>query len=101
MNISYSRAEQETVITWNEDDKAVEIYTASPVSMRKLDKLSEEHPDVYKRIWTETSDDGRITAAKYMTVSKYIKFRAPVSEARMGSIRKAVAKAREANQNKA
>jgi hypothetical protein len=34
-----TRAEQETVITWNDDAKEVAIWSASPVTWRKLDRL--------------------------------------------------------------
>ena len=44
----YSRYEQETSILWNEEDKTANVYTASPVTMRKLDKMCERFPDDYK-----------------------------------------------------
>ena len=34
-----TRAEQETVIRWNEEDKLVHIWSASPVTWRKLARL--------------------------------------------------------------
>ena len=46
--MGYSRMEQETSIVWDEEEQIAHIYAASPVTMRKLDKLVAEFPDVYK-----------------------------------------------------
>ena len=37
-----TRAEQETVLRWDEDEKVVHIWSASPVSRRKLARLGIE-----------------------------------------------------------
>lgn len=34
-----ARAEQETILRWDEDKKAVSVYSASPVTWRKLARL--------------------------------------------------------------
>ena len=34
-----TRAEQETTIRWNEDDKVVHVWSASPVTWRKMARL--------------------------------------------------------------
>ena len=47
--MNYTRAEQETTICWDEEMKVARIYTASHVSMRKLDKLCDAFPDEYKQ----------------------------------------------------
>ena len=39
--MAYMRSEQETSIVWDEEEKVARIWTASPVSMRKLDRLCE------------------------------------------------------------
>ena len=75
--MNYSRAEQETSIVWDEEQKVARIYTASPVSIRKLDKLCEQCPNEYARTWTETDDSGRTTAAKYKVTCKLIRFGKP------------------------
>ena len=49
--MAYSRYEQETSIVWDEDAKIARIYTSSPVSMRKLDKLCEQYPEAYRCVW--------------------------------------------------
>lgn len=79
--MAYSRCEQETSIVWDEEEKVARIYTASPVSMRKLDRLCEEHPAEYLKVWEEKDADGRVTAARYQTGCKMVRFKKPASEA--------------------
>lgn len=80
----YSRYEQETTILWNEEDKTANVYTASPVTMRKLDKMCERFPDDYKCVWVDA--DG--CAKKYRIAPKLVSFRPPVSEAQKAAARK-------------
>ena len=80
--MGYSRSEMETSIVWDDEGKVACIYTASPVSMRKLDRLCAEYPEEYLKVWEEKDRDGRVTAAKYHTGCKYIRFGKPASEAR-------------------
>ena len=75
--MSYSRAEQETSIVWDEESKVAKIYTASPVSMRKLDRLCEQCPNEYRKLWQEEDKQGRITAAKYEVSCKLVRFGKP------------------------
>jgi len=86
--MTYIRAEQETSIVWDEEEKVARIYTASPVSMRKLDRLCEEYPAEYQRVWVEKDRDGRVTAARYETGCKRVKFGRPSSEARVTANRR-------------
>lgn len=81
--MGYSRMEQETSIVWDDEEKVARIYTASPVSMRKLDRLCEGFPEEYRRVWEERDAEGRVTAAKYETGCKRIRFAKPASEARI------------------
>lgn len=80
--MGYTRDEQETSVVWDEFEQIAHIYAASPVSMRKLDKLVEEYPDVYKCVWTDK--DG--SAKKYTVAKKYIRFGKPASEAKKASM---------------
>ena len=66
---------------WDEDEKIARIYTSSPVSIRKLEKLCAEYPGEYRRTFAETDGEDRIMAAKYEVGCKYIRFRKPASEA--------------------
>ena len=34
-----TRAEQETILRWNEEEKVVHVYSASPVTWRKMARL--------------------------------------------------------------
>jgi hypothetical protein len=81
--MAYMRCEQETSIVWDEEEKVARIYTASPVSMRKLDKLCEDYPAEYRKVWEEKDVEGRVTAARYQTGCKRVKFARPASEARI------------------
>lgn len=78
--MSISREEMETTIVWDEKDKVARIWTASPVTQRKLDKLVEQFPDVYKRTGQTVDKDG--TIRWYEVNQKYIRFAKPPSEAR-------------------
>lgn len=42
------REEQETIINFCADDKTAHVYTCDSVYIRKLDKLCERCPDIYK-----------------------------------------------------
>ena len=79
--MAYTRQEQETSIVWDEEEKVARIYTASPVSMRKLDRLCEQYPAEYRKVCEEKDADGRVTAARYQTGCKRVKFVKPASEA--------------------
>ncbi|MDO4548211.1 MAG: hypothetical protein Q4D04_08945 [Clostridia bacterium] len=79
MDYKQSRIEQETSITWEEEGKKATIYTASPVTMRKLDRLAEQHPEAWRAVWVDPSG---YPAKKYEVEAKYIRFGKPASEAR-------------------
>ena len=93
--MTYTRAEQETSIVWDEEMKAANIYTASPITLRKLDKLCKACPAEYRQVWTETDKSGKVTAAKYEVAAKFIKFAKPASEARKEAGRRIAAAMRE------
>ena len=93
--MAYTRQEQETSIVWDEEEKVARIYTASPVSMRKLDRLCKDYPGEYSKVWEEKDADGRVTAAKYQTGCKRVKFVKPASEARIEQGRRIAQMAKE------
>ena len=82
MIMGYSRQEQETSIVWDDEQKTANVYTASPVTMRKLDKLAAQFPDVYRRTWTEETG-GKVTAARFEVNARYIRFGKPPTEAQI------------------
>lgn len=69
--------EQETTIVWDEEEQIAHIYAASPVTLRKLDKLVAEFPDVYKCVWVDKDE----SAKKYEVTKRLIRFGKPASEA--------------------
>ena len=74
----YSKAEQETTIVWDEEERIAKVYTASPVTMRKLDKLCAACPSEYRRTWVEQNGD-KVTAARYEVGNcKLVRFCKPV-----------------------
>lgn len=70
-----TKSEQETSIVWDAEQKRARIYTADPVSIRKLDKLCDEFPTEYAHVWSD--DDG--TAKKYEVPARFIRFGKPSS----------------------
>ena len=83
-DVAYTRYEQETSIVWDEDEKIARIYTASTVTMRKLDKLAATCPETYRCVWEQ--NDG--LAQKYEVDKRYIRFGKPASEARKEAARR-------------
>jgi hypothetical protein len=43
-----SRQERETIINYNEEEDLAELYTASPSTMRRMDKMCSRFPGVIK-----------------------------------------------------
>jgi len=66
-----SRYEQETVINYNNGEKTAEIYSADPVVLRKLQKLSDKYPDQYQLIREDS------VSKTYRCPKKLISFRSP------------------------
>ena len=89
--MGYSRTEQETCIVWDDEQKTANVYTASPITMRKLEKLAAQYPDVYRRTWTEETG-GNVTAARYEMDARYIRFGRPASAAQVEASRANAAK---------
>ena len=73
----------ETIIRWDDEEKIAHIYTASPITQRKLDALCITRPDLWKCIRAE--DD----AKWYETKNKYIAFRKPQTLSEEQKIRRA------------
>lgn len=48
MGYTLNGYERETIITYNEAEKDAVIYTASPVIMRKLEKLEARNPELFR-----------------------------------------------------
>ena len=70
-NYRLQLCEQETSISWMADEKTARIYTNIPATMRKLDKLCDKHPDVYKL--EQLDEDSK----SYIIPKRLISFRSP------------------------
>ena len=81
---SLIKAEQETVIRWDAEEGIAYIDTATPVVIRKLDKLVEEHPEAYRCVRV----DSLYFAKRYTVAASYIRFGKPASAARREAGRK-------------
>jgi len=55
-----TRAEQETVISWDREEQMVHIWTADPVTQRKMEKLGIEPVKE-----THAQDNGELTGRFY------------------------------------
>lgn len=69
-----TRFEQETQIYFNEEEQDAEVYTASPVTYRKLMKLCQERPDDYQLTKTDRMDGEEVSWTFHLSSKKLIKF---------------------------
>ena len=68
-----SRYEQETVITYNEEEKTAGVYTHNKALLRRLDKLAQERPDECRL--EKARPDGR--SADYIIPKAWVRIRPP------------------------
>ena len=80
--MKYSLQERETSIVWDDAERVARVYTASPATMRKLARLADDFPGVYKCVWQEKTGDAT-TAAKYEVPARFIRFGRPASAAQI------------------
>ena len=78
-----SRAEMETVIRYDAEERIAHIDTAMPAIVHKLDKLAEAYPGVYRCVGV----DDRYGAKRYEVDARFIRFGKPASEAQRESCR--------------
>ena len=69
--MALTRAEQETIITFNEQDKEAEVFTYNGRFLRELAELAGERPAEVKRIRTNTEG-----GSAYRIPKKWVKIRA-------------------------
>ena len=79
----HCKAEQETTIRWDAEERIAHIDTAYAPMIAKLDKLVEAHPDTYKCVFV----DERYHAKKYRVPAAFIRFGKPASEAQKAAAR--------------
>ena len=94
--MSLSLYEQETIITFNEEERTADIYTHNKVLRQKLETLARDRPEDCRFI--RMSHDGR--AADYAIPKAWVKITPPriASEAQKKASRKAAGKAVSARQ---
>lgn len=68
-----SRYEQETIITYNEEEKTAGVYTHNKALLRRLDKLAQERPDECRL--EKVRPDGR--AADYIIPKAWVRIYPP------------------------
>ena len=80
---SLKRIEQETIINFNVAEREATVYTSDKATMRKLDALVTEFPDIYKCIKATDIDK------TYSMPKQYVNYRKPrrLSEKRREEIR--------------
>lgn len=74
MAVAMTRQEQETIISFNAAEDTAELYTADPVYIRKLDKLTEKNPEQFKLGCVEKCQ-GEIVAKRYIFPKRFISIR--------------------------
>ena len=63
-----TKLEQETIINFNAEEATANIYTATPVMIRKMDKLLEKYPNEVKLIRKDEVSKTFVIPFKWVTV---------------------------------
>lgn len=74
MAYSPSLYERETIIRWDDGSDEASFYTASPVQMRKMDRLCAEHPESF-RVKHEFLTDGEVSGKDYTIPKNFVSIR--------------------------
>lgn len=69
--MGFLRIEQETIINFNEGEADASLYAASPVMMRKLDKIVEENPEQFRYGRFEYYQ-GKVYAKRYLFPKEFV-----------------------------
>lgn len=69
-----TKYEQETQIYWNEESLDAEIYTASPVTYRKIMKLCVSNPEEYQLIKTDYMGGEEVSWTFHLSSKKLLRF---------------------------
>jgi len=83
-----NKAEMETTICWDAAGKTAAIFSANPVDIRKLDKLTAQYPDIYRC----TKVDNKHGNKFYEVPSRYIRYGKPASLKQLEASRNALSK---------
>lgn len=82
--MNLTREEQETTINFDAASQTASVYTCHPGTIKKMEKLSNEFPKVYKRVKVD-----RWGGYWYEMPVRLLRFGKPASEARREASRKA------------
>lgn len=77
LKYKHIKAEQETIIRWDAEERIAHIDTAQASMISKLDRLVAAFPDTYKCVFV----DKLYQAKKYEVPASFIRFGKPASEA--------------------
>lgn len=75
MGYSLKGFERETVIRFDEEGEQAEVYTASPVWIRKMDRMVTENPAAFMEVRTDRID-GEVVAKSYQMPKGLLSIRA-------------------------
>lgn len=89
-NYRLTRYEMETTISFNAEENTASLYTRDKAVMRRLDKLVEDFPDIYKLV-RETDIDKTYEFPKKYAIPKRPRI---LSEEQRAVMRERLAKAR-------
>jgi len=66
MAYTLSKYERETIISFNEEEQDAVFYTASPIMMRKMDKLVKKFPELFRELPEHRQYlDGQLISTRY------------------------------------
>lgn len=74
MAYSLNRYEQEVVINFNAEEDTATLYTANPVWIRKMDKITENNPEQFK-MYRQEKIDGKVISKSYKFPKKFVSIR--------------------------
>lgn len=74
MGYSQGAYEREVIISFTDADSEANLYTASPVWIRKFDKLVAEHPENFREVKKETCQ-GKVIAKDYAFPKRFLSVR--------------------------
>ena len=91
-----SKYEQETIINFNDGEKAAELYTASPSMIKQMEKLCAEYPESY-----QIKQRNQYSVTFSITNKSDIKFKKPrnLSEETRQTMKENAEKARKVRNN--
>lgn len=66
--------ERETIIRWDDESNEATFYTASPIWMRRMDKIVQQHPESFS-VKSEFYVQGEISGKTYSMPKDFVSIR--------------------------